>query len=176
MTTLCLSSQTVASCDRIKERLLLVESVGLWYGRFVSSVYLLPVLPNLSSLIRPFTQEIPNLLNQYLARKGGKERWDLKANLLEFWLFSEQTRNQLIMFWIVCVLCLALPSFSSACSLGMWKADPADCGKFRMCVLGRETEFKCPDKTVTNQMMQACVPQGSYMDTCKHLFATWPIA
>lgn len=70
------------------------------------------------------------------------------------------------MFWIVCVLCLALPSFSSACSLGMWKADPADCGKFRMCVLGRETEFKCPDKTVTNQMMQACVPQGSYMDTC----------
>lgn len=45
---------------------------------------IIPVLPNLSSLIRPFTQEIPNLLNQYPARKGGKERWDLKANLLEF--------------------------------------------------------------------------------------------
>lgn len=75
----------------------------------------------------------------------------------------------LTMFWRVSVLFLALPSLSIQCSMGTWKADPTDCGKFRMCVLGQEMEFKCPDKTVANQMMQACVPQGSFMDTCKIL-------
>ncbi|XP_048741495.1 uncharacterized protein LOC125655293 [Ostrea edulis] len=72
------------------------------------------------------------------------------------------------MFWKVCVLCMlgVAQDVVSMCHSGMWKTKQTDCSSFSMCVLGKSVEFKCPGNTVANQMMQACVPAGSYMDIC----------
>ncbi|XP_061186879.1 uncharacterized protein LOC133195006 [Saccostrea echinata] len=72
------------------------------------------------------------------------------------------------MILLICALFFlgAVSGLPSQCDLGMWRADPADCSKFWMCVVGKPAEFKCPSNTVVNHMMQACVPSGSYLDIC----------
>ena len=68
--------------------------------------------------------------------------------------------------FVFAALCVIDVSSASVCSGGKrWVADPDDCSSFWLCLPFMSSKYRCPGNTVTNSIMQACVPRGSRMDT-----------
>ncbi|KAK3102049.1 hypothetical protein FSP39_008390 [Pinctada imbricata] len=62
---------------------------------------------------------------------------------------------------------LMMTDAASVCKSGQtWVPDPDDCSSFWLCLPFMTAKYKCPGDTVTNHLMEACVPKGSHMDIC----------